>query len=91
MMELISTLFRNYYWFGVFIAAISIYAGIWVYKTVFQEIYTFKRNRPYILFTFAFIFLSWYVPLILLVIVAIIFIVWLIQWVIDSFFTNYFE
>lgn len=90
-MELISTLFSNYYWFGVFVAAVSIYAGIWIYKMAFQKVYTFERNRPYILFAFVFVFLSWYVPLILLGIVAVIFIVWIIEWVIDSFFTNFFR
>lgn len=90
-MELISTLFSEYYWFGVLIALLSIYTTIWVWKICFQEVYTFKRNRPYILFLYVFVFLSWYVPVILLIIVAIMFAVWIIKWAIESFFNNFFN
>lgn len=88
---MITTLFQNFYWLGVFVAAISIYSAIWIYKTILTNPYKYKNN-PYILLFLILSFLSWYALAILLggliIAAAVGLVIWIIQSIHHDFFDN---
>ncbi len=88
---MITTLFQNFYWLGVFVAAISIYSAIWIYKTILTNPYEYKNN-PYILLFLILSFLSWYALAILfgglIIAAAVGLVIWIIQSIHHDFFDN---
>ena len=87
---MITQLVMTSYWTGVLVGFVVILLTIFIYKSVIVSPYGEQKSSPFVLLLLIFSFLSWYVVVIITLIFVIVGLVWLIKWIIWSFFHDFF-